>query len=222
MHRLILSSKTYQLASDHSARSASIDPTNIYYWRFGRRRLEAEAIRDAMLAVSGNLELNRPGGHPFPDMTTWQWTQHFPFKRAFFPSSHRSVYLMTQRLYRHPFVGLFDGPDTNTTTGKRMRSTVPQQSLFLRNHPWVQEQAQAFAGRLIEFSENLGERVDRAHQFAYAREACRDEEQRAAAYITQVSEELDAYELSPEQRELEAWTSYGRVVLTANEFLYMD
>ncbi len=222
MHRLILSSKTYQLASDSSSQNASTDPTNIYYWRFNRRRLEAEAIRDAMLAVSGKLKVNRPGGHPFPDMTTWQWTQHFPFKRASYPSSHRSVYLMTQRLFRHPFVGLFDGPDTNTTTGKRMNSTVPQQSLFLRNHPWVQEQAQAFAGRLIESSQDLDQRVNRAHQFAYAREARLDEEQRAAEYILQVSGELDAYQLSPEQREREAWTSYARVVLTANEFLYMD
>ena len=222
MHRLILSSKTYQLASDYKAQNASIDPTNTYYWQFKRSRLDAEAIRDAMLAISGKLKLNRPGGHPFPAITTWQWTQHYPFKRASYPSSHRSVYLMTQRLRRHPFIGLFDGPDTNTTTAKRMRSTIPQQSLFLRNHPWVKEQAQAFAGRLIGFSKDLAQRVNLAYQFAYGREAYSDEQQRAAAYLTQVSEELDAHQLSPEQRELEAWTSYTRVVLTANEFLYLD
>ncbi len=222
MHRLILSSKTYQLASDYNAQNASIDPANTYYWRFDRRRLEAEAIRDAMMATSGLLRLNRPGGHPFPPVRTWRWTQHFPFKKKTYPSNHRSVYLMTQRLQRHPFLGLFDGPDTNTTTGKRMHSTVPQQSLFLRNHPWVQEQAETFANRLIESSKDFAQRVNHAHQFAYGREAYTDEQQRAVAYITQMSEELDAYHLSPGQREIEAWTSYARAVLTANEFLYID
>ena len=221
MHRLILASKTYQLASVYNAENASIDPTNTYYWRYDRRRLEAEAIRDAMMAISGLLNFDRPGPHPFPPITTWQWTQHFPFKNAY-PSSYRSVYLMTQRLHRHPFLSLFDAPDTNTTTGKRVSSTVPQQSLFLRNHPWVQQQAQAFAGRLIGFSNDLAQRVNRAYQLAYGREAYADEQQRAVVYLAEVSEELDAFQLAPEQRELEAWTSYSRVVLTSNEFLYID
>ena len=68
-----------------------------------------------MLDVAGALDLSRPGPHPFPDIADWTWTQHFPFKAAY-TSNHRSVYLMTQRLHRHPFLGLFDGPDTNTTT----------------------------------------------------------------------------------------------------------
>ena len=222
MHRLILSSKVYQLASDYNTQNASIDPANAYYWRFDRRRLEAEAIRDAMMATSGLLRLNPPGGHPFPPVRTWRWTQHFPFKKKTYPSNHRSVYLMTQRLQRHPFLGLFDGPDTNTTTGKRMNSTVPQQSLFLRNHPWVQEQAAAFANRLIESSKDFAQRVNRAHQFAYGREAYTDEQQRATEYIAQVSQELNAYDMTSEQRELETWSSYARVILTANEFLYID
>ena len=222
MHRLILSSKTYQLASDYNAQNASIDPANAYHWRFDRRRLQAEAIRDAMMAVSGLLKLNPPGGHPFPPASTWRWTQHYPFKKKTYPSNHRSVYLMTQRLQRHPFLGLFDSPDTNTTTGKRKQSTVPQQSLFLRNHPWVQEQAAAFANRLIESSKDSAQRVNRAHQVAYGREAYIDEQRRATEYIAQVDRELMAYGMSPEQRELETWSSYARVVLTANEFLYID
>ena len=222
MHRLILSSKVYQLSSDYNTRNASLDPSNAYYWRFDRRRLEAEAIRDSMMAASGLLQLKPAGGHPFPPVRTWRWTQHFPFKKKTYPSNHRSVYLMTQRLQRHPFLGLFDGPDTNTTTGKRMNSTVPQQSLFLRNHPWVQAQAAAFANRLIESSKDISQRVNRAHQFAYGREAYTDEQQRATEYIAQVSQELNAYDMTSEQRELETWSSYARVVLTANEFLYID
>ena len=72
------------------------------------------------------------------------WTQHSPFKAAY-PSHHRSVYLMTQRLHRHPFLGLFDGPDTNTTTDVRSTSTVPLQALFLMNSEFMRDTAAAFA-----------------------------------------------------------------------------
>ena len=109
------SPKTYQLASDDDAASARRDPANAGSGASTARRLDAEAIRDAMLAVAGNLDTAGPGRHPFPPIDAWHWTQHNPFK-AVYPSNHRSVYLMTQRLQRHPFLALFDGPDTNITT----------------------------------------------------------------------------------------------------------
>ena len=96
-----------------------------------------------MLAVSGRLERRRPGPHPFPPIEAWHWTQHDPFK-AVYPTRHRSVYLMTQRLVKHPFMAIFDGPDTNASTDLRPRSTVPLQALYLRNNPFVQEQASRF------------------------------------------------------------------------------
>src|SRR5262249_30148780 len=97
LHRLIVLSKTYQLASAHDETAAAKDPGNRWYWRHDRRRLEAEAIRDALLAVSGTLRRDRPGPHPFPAIGGWRWTQHDPFKEVY-PSAHRSVYLMTQRI----------------------------------------------------------------------------------------------------------------------------
>ena len=100
-----------------------------------------------MLDVSGVLDLSRPGPHPFPPIREWHWTQHSPFK-ADYPSTHRSVYLMTQRQFRHPFLGLFDGPDTNTTTDVRSTSTVPLQALFLMNSEFMRDTAGEFAVRL--------------------------------------------------------------------------
>ncbi len=147
LHRLIMLSKTYQLASDSDAADIALDSSNRWYWRFNRQRLDAEAIRDAMLDVSGELDLSRPGPHPFPPIRDWHWTQHSPFK-ASYPSQHRSVYLMTQRQFRHPFLGLFDGPDTNTTTDVRSTSTVPLQALFLMNSDFIRDTAGAFARRL--------------------------------------------------------------------------
>ena len=91
-----------------------------------------------MLAVSGELDRRRAGPHPFPPIEQWAWTQHNPFK-AVYPTEQRTVFLMTQRLVKHPYLAIFDGPDTNTSTDVRPRSTVPLQALFLMNNPFVQE-----------------------------------------------------------------------------------
>ena len=148
MHRLILSSRTWQLAATGDAADAARDQANEYYWRFERTRLDAEAIRDALLTISGRLDAARPGAHPFPPLTDWGWTQIDPF-RTLYPSLHRSVYLMTPRFQRHPYLALFDGPDPNSSTGLRASSTVPLQALYLMNDPEMNEDAAGFAGRLI-------------------------------------------------------------------------
>src|SRR5262249_49417768 len=147
MHRLIMLSRTYQLSSRHDEVNARIDVANDYYWHFSRRRLDAESIRDTLLAVSGALDRSPGGPHPFPDQTTWNFTQHNPFK-AVYETNRRSVYLMTQRIVRHPFLGLFDGPDPNSSTGRRITSTTPLQALFLMNDPFVHSSARKFAARL--------------------------------------------------------------------------
>src|SRR5262249_42829759 len=90
LHRHILSSKTYQLPSAATPELDAQDPGNIWLGRFPRRRLDAEALRDALLAVSGKLDLARPGPHPFPPVLKWGWTQHAPFKDVY-PSNHRTV-----------------------------------------------------------------------------------------------------------------------------------
>ena len=92
----------------------------------------------------------RSGGpHPFPPVETWGFTQHAPFS-AVYETNRRSVYLMTQRIKRHPFLALFDGADTNVSTAGATPTTVPTQALFLMNDPFVHEQSMRFAGRLIE------------------------------------------------------------------------
>src|SRR6185436_7105479 len=135
IHRLILHSQTYQLSSADNPDNSQKDPANRFYWRFDRRRLDAEAIRDSMMFASGSLDLQRPAGHPFPPPEKWNWTQHNPFKEIY-ATQHRSVYLMTPRFQRHPFLALFDGPDTNTSSESRRTSIVPQQALYALNNPF--------------------------------------------------------------------------------------
>jgi hypothetical protein len=219
MHRLIMLSRAYQLASVQD--SAGADPGNQWYGRFDRRRLDAEAIRDAMLAASGNLELGRPAEHPFPGIDEWKWTQHQPFK-AVYTSRHRSVYLMTQRLQRHPYLGIFDGPDTNASTEARTSSTVPLQALYMMNSAFVEEQAQGLARRLMAASPQAAQRLQLAHELAWGRPASPPELDRAAIYVDRYARMLEQAGAPADRIELETWTSYARVMLTANEFVYVD
>jgi hypothetical protein len=226
MHRLILSSRTYQLASDDEPLNAR-DAANRWYWRFDRRRLDAESIRDAMLAVSGNLNLSRPGPHPFPDRSQFNYTQHNPFQ-AVYPSQHRSVFLMTQRFARHPFLALFDAPDTNTTTPLRRVTIVPLQALYMMNNEFVSRQSDGLARLLINASKDPRKRIDLAHRRAWSGPATSDEVEKCLAYIDQYARAVAAQTgadedmAEPVDAELKAWTSFSRIMLTANEFVYVD
>ncbi|MEX2558476.1 MAG: DUF1553 domain-containing protein, partial [Pirellulales bacterium] len=221
LHRLIMSSKTYQLGGGDDEAAAARDPDNRLYWRYDRRRLEAEAIRDAMLAAAGNLDLARPGEHPFPPIESWSWTQHSPFK-AVYESNHRGVYLMTQRIQRHPFLALFDGPDTNYSTDVRTQATVPLQALYMMNNPFVSRQAEGFARRLLAESADASGRIDLACQTAWGRPARPEEIERGLQYIHEYAAELARQGMATDQIEPAAWTSYARIVLTSNEFIYLD
>jgi hypothetical protein len=221
LHRYILASKTYQLASTPSPELLAKDPGNVWLGRQTRRRLDAESIRDALLAVGGTLDRSRPGAHPFPPIAAWGWTQHNPFK-AIYPSNHRSVYLMTQRFQKHPFLALFDGPDTNVSTGKRPESLLPLQALYLMNDPFVRAQAEGFARVLLQRAPDSERRIDLAHRRAWARPALAGEIEKGMDYVQRYADGLRRAGAPAERVELEAWTSYAAVLLTANAFVFVD
>jgi hypothetical protein len=221
IQREIVLSQTYQLGSQLDASCAASDPENRWLWRFSRQRLDAESIRDAMLAVSGRLDLRKPAPHPFPPIDDWHWTQHTPFK-AVYATDRRTVYVMTQRLVRHPYLAIFDGPDTNTSSDVRARSTVPLQALYLMNSPFVQEQAAAFAERLFEAGCDASDRIDRAYEIAWGRLPEPLERDRALEFTRACKIALGSASLTDTERERESWASLAKVLLTANEFLYVD
>ena len=221
MHRLIVHSQAYRRSSRYDADCAAKDPAAEWLWRYNRRCLDAEAIRDAMLAVSGNLDRNRSGPHPFPPQKEWGYSQHNPFKEIY-PSNHRSVYLMTLRNLRHPYLAIFDGPDPNLSTGKRTRSILPQQALYLMNNPFVGQQAAGFSQRLIEMDGDDEGRIAWAHQVAWGRVATPAEIERGMDYLETYQAQL-SHDDAPEDRiKHEGWTSYARVMLTSNEFMYVE
>ena len=221
MHRLMMLSKTYRLSSQYDEANPVIDPAAKWLWRCNRRRLDAEVIRDSMLALSGNLDKNRPGPHPFPPPHKWNFDQHKPFKDIY-PSKHRSVYLMTCRNQRHPYLGIFDGPDTNLSTGWRTLSMSPQQTLYLMNNSFVHDQAKGFAERLLQDSSSAEERIIDAHRRAWGRGATPMELERAKAYLDTYRQQLQRDAVPDEELEIESWSSLARLMLTANEFLYVE
>ena len=145
----------------------------------------------------------------------------YPFK-AVYESNHRSVYLMTQRIQRHPYLSLFDAPDANTPTDVRTAATVPLQALYLMNNPFLQQQASAFARQLIAWTTSDEQRVKRAMELAYSRPPTAVETKKRTEYLRRHRAESAAAGTPEEKVEEEAWTSYARVLLTANEFVYVD
>lgn len=222
MHRKIMLSKTYQMSSAHDAASDQQDTGNQWYWRSERRRLDAEALRDTLLMLGGTLDLTRPGPHPFPEPSQWTFTAHHQFNPGSYPSNHRSVYLMVQRLHAHPYLSLFNGADPSLSTAMRDSSALPQQGLFLFNNEMVHEQAEGFAHRLIEDEPKESSRLHHAYLSVFARPPSASEQSRVTEFLERYEEALKAEGISPEARELEAWSALARAWMASNELMYVD
>lgn len=220
MHRLIVLSRAYQLSSQPDATSARIDANNDCLSWYSRRRLDAESIRDTMLAVSGALDRSLGGPHPFPEPTTWDFTQHKPFK-AVYETNRRSVYLMTQRMQRHPFLALFDGPDTNASTDRRVTSTTPLQALYLMNDPFVHAQARQMAQRLLAENMDEGRRIERAYLLLFSRPPTPEEQSAAIDYLRKAGEKLQTTGAVADQ-QVRIWESLVRALFLSNEFVYVN
>ena len=221
IHRLILNSAVWQQSSIASEASLAVDPKNLLYSHFDRRRLDAEALRDSILAVVGMLQTTPPGPHPFPPIDEWHWTQHNPFKSVY-ESRHRSVYLMRQRLQKHPYLGLFDAPDANLSTDSRTTSTVPLQALYFMNSPFIAEAAGEWAVRLTSDIDEESTRIASMIEQAWCRRPRSGEVGRVRHFLEACRSSARTAGLDEDQAEKEAWTSYARVMLNSDELVYVD
>lgn len=221
MHRLILLSRTYQLSSVRTESSLEKDASNALLSSYPRRRLDAESIRDTLLSLGESLDLSLPEDHPFPPQSQWKFTQHNPFK-AVYESNHRSVFLMTQRIQRHPFLSIFDGADPSVSTPVRGATTTPLQALFLLNDPLVHEQAERFATCIQREGASDEQRIERAYLLALSRSPTPEETNRAGTFLTSVRDALAKDITTKEEVEREAWRAFARVIFRLNEFCYLD
>lgn len=215
--REIVSSRVYRLSSIDIDDQSTVDPENQRLWRHNRRRLDAESIRDSLLAISGQMKTGPAGPHSFPQVENWKWTQHDPFRERY-DTRHRTVYLMTQRIQKHPFLALFDGPDTNASTGIRSQSSVPLQSLHLANHPFFIEQSKATARRLKELISQKSDQEIRIHEVwknVLGRLPDQVELQLADEWLSQANA-IDG------QVSEKAMESLVHTLFMSNAFLYVD
>jgi hypothetical protein len=220
LHRLIMNSRTYQLASDDHDANLAADPDNRLHWRYSRRPLDAESIRDAMLAVSGRLDPNVPESHPFPAVDTWAFTIHNPF-HAVYDSNHRSVYLMVQRNRRHPYLALFDAADPNQSIAARQPTTTPTQALYLMNSPFVHEASEGLARRALSVSGDDQAKIRWTFETAHGRVPEGDVVHDAIAFVATYREKLAGSDVKSEN-DIAAWSALVRVLLTSNAFLFVD
>lgn len=175
MHKLMMLSSAYQMASDDIAANVALDPENKLLWRMPRVRLEAEIIRDAMLAVAGNLDrtLGGPCVYPYIDPKLFQSStkRTWPGKPDDDPSTwRRSLYVYSKRSIRYPLFETFDQPNLVNSCERRNRSTIAPQALLMMNNNFVLFEAQKFAERLRkEAGEDMAKQVERGYQLALGR-----------------------------------------------------
>ncbi|HKI32069.1 MAG TPA: PSD1 and planctomycete cytochrome C domain-containing protein [Gemmataceae bacterium] len=168
--RTIVLSRAYRLSSQFDEKNFEADPDNVLVWRMPKRRLEAEALRDAMLALAGRLDLTPPKGSPVE--RAGEGNVGFRFRAggdAAGSETHRTVYLPIVRDLVPEALTLFDFPDPSLIIGERATTTIPAQSLYLMNNPFVIRQAEALADRLLASSEEDADKLARAYRLCYSR-----------------------------------------------------
>ena len=227
--REIVLTQTYRQASLHNVGAREIDPDNRLLWRINRRRLEAEAYRDFLLAISGRLDLARGGPSlPLDDPDNIKFDRPTLLvedaKLDEATLRRRTVYLpMFRKSQLEPLevLDLFDFPTPDETTGARSVTTVPTQSLYLMNSPFVQEQARVTAQALLERKElDDQERIAHLILKALNRPVTQREQVRALQFVADFEEELLLLPEAPENPQLEAWARYCHAVFLSNEFLF--
>jgi hypothetical protein len=230
MHRLIVTSATYrqssQLPDDTSAeligqwqQALTRDPLNRLFSRGTRRRLEGEAIRDAMLAAAGQLSQRRSGPGirpPLPqELVHTLLRNQWPVTKDSAEYTRRSIYLFVRRNFRYPLFEAFDKPDTNFSCPRRNQSTIAPQALMLLNSKLSLDAATSLATLIEESADDSEVDAERQIELAYLRTLSRpptdDERQLAAEFLSNSSSGKTA-----------ALTDLCLALFNLNEFLYVD
>jgi len=223
MHRLIMRSAAYRRSSESIAANEASDPENLLLHRAGRRRLSAEEFRDAVLAISGQLDRVPAGAHPFPHKRTFHYRQHEPFQESY-ATNKRSIYLLQSRLRKIPFIDLFDGPDGNLPFSERRSTSTPLQALYLMNAPFIHEQSRAVAERLIRETESDLAGIDWAYRLLFGRRAEAEELEASQEFLEKASQAVVSTEEieSESHPKRDAWAACVRSMFASNAFLYID
>jgi hypothetical protein len=191
LHREIMLTAVYALSDEQNEHNYSEDPDNRLLWRYNRRRLDAESLRDSLLYVAGKLDLKEGG----------------PAVRLDKENNRRTVYAYISRRQMDPMLALFDFPNPNSTSEQRLQTTVPLQKLFFMNSPFVMEQSAALAARVAATASNDDQRTTLTYRFVLQRDPTSEERKLAHEFIS---------------GNASAWPEYTQVLLSSNEFTYLN
>ncbi len=202
LHKQIMLSAAYQQSHEVTPENLAVDPANKYVWHYQPRRLDAELIRDALLAIGGNLDKNMFGPSILDN------------------TPRRSVYLRVKRSELIPLMTMFDAPEPTQSVGERISTTVPTQSLALMNSPFVRQQAEQLAQRIHPSPETpLATSVDLAYRIAFARVPSEPERTQMLSFI-ETQRTLAGGD--PTANTNKALAEFCHVLLCLNEFVYVD
>lgn len=209
LHKLIVTSSVYRQSSQHHETNSAIDGSNQYLWRMNRRRLEAEEIRDSILAVSGalNPEMGGPGYYLFK-LERAEHSPHYEYHK-FDPndeaSHRRSIYRFIVRSQPDPWMTTLDCADSSQSTPKRNETLTSLQALSMLNNKFNLVMAERFASRLKEEANGIDAQVERAVQLTIQRELTESERKQFIAYAQQ-----------------HGLANLCRFMLNLSEFVYLD
>jgi cytochrome c553 len=232
LHRLILTSDTYKQSSRiDNARAVRIDPDNALLWRQNLRRLEAEAVRDTILAVSGQLNLKMGGRGIFPTLPKevlatqsrpgYGWENNTPKEEQ----ARRSVYIFVKRTLGVPLLDVLDFASPDSSQAKRSVTTIAPQALILLNGEFVQEQATAFADRLIrEGGRDPEANIRRMFRLAVARLPTAEEAKISREYLQRMQERVRAQspQVAADESYRQGMALLCKVALNLSEVIYVD
>jgi hypothetical protein len=215
MHRLMVLSSAYRMSDDHNASNAKLDAENRYLWRMNRTRLDAEEIRDAVLACAGSLN-SKQGGLPVippldsDEVNALGEVNQWPATLDPAEPLRRSVYMYVKRTFRLPMLETFDAPDSVLSCSRRDVTNVAPQALALMNNSFVFERAREFASRL--------RKQDGDDPAAWVADGCRIALGRPPS-AAELKTALDLFETTDKPRAL---VSFCLMLYNLNEFIYVD
>ena len=245
LQRQILLSNTYQQSSDLQAKAAEADPDNKLLWRWPRRRMEAEAVRDSMLFTSGllNPQMGGPGVFPpvpagtLSDLSATAAAGGWKTEKDVAQTNRRSVYIFVRRNLRYPMLQEFDSANTFESCDFRKNTVTPSQSLDLLNNDLILQWAQSLAGRVLNDSGLTPDaQIDRAFKLTYGRSPSAEEQKIAAEFLARqipiMAQRLNDAKTKPplpaampagvDPVRAAALVDLSQMLLDSNEFLYIN
>jgi hypothetical protein len=215
--RTIVLSSAYQMSCRPSDKAVETDPQNLLWQHQPLRRLEGESIRDAMLALSGRLDEKMYGRSVSVHLTSFQDGRGRPESGPLDGANRRSLYLGVRRNFLSPFLLAFDTPIPFSTVGRRTVSNVPAQALILMNDPFVAQQAERWANKILKGNGSETERIQQMYLQAFARAP---NEMEMAACVEFLHNQAPSAGMAP--AGIAAWIDLAHVLFNAKEFIWLQ